>query len=199
MKKFKIKRPHLGFNGALEVGIMNIIPSHFIHDIQTINPFVFHLTLVPQNGINMLWDFLFTHKRRADFIKDIFLNVLGVLKPVQINAIHQWVILPSITNRNVKFNNQIFKSFNKILTKKQVWNMTNPFFIPNRTEKKNFLDFKRTSLFHQIGSWRWKLDQPKFPLILFLYKYQSSIVSKSWQLDRVFKIQLGASVLNKIV
>ena len=86
MKKFKIKRPHLGFNGALEVGIMNIIPFHFIHDIQTINPFVFNLNwcLVPQNGINMLWDFLFTLKRRADFIKDIFLNVLGVLKPVQI-------------------------------------------------------------------------------------------------------------------
>ena len=138
MKKLKIKKPHLGFNGALKVGIMNIIPFHFIHDIQTINPFVFNLNwcLVPQNGINMLWVFPFTYKRRADFIKDIFMNVLGVLKPVQINVIHQWVILPSITNRNVKFNNQIFKSFNKILTKKKVWNMTNPFFIPNRVEEK---------------------------------------------------------------
>ena len=54
--------------------------------------------------------------------------------------------------------------------------MTNPFFLPNRVEKK-----------------------PKFPLILFLYKYQSLIVSISWKLDRVFKIKLGASVLNKIV
>ena len=90
MKKVKVKRPQLGFNGALEVGIMNIILFHFIHDIQTINPFVFNLNrwLIPQNGINMLWDFLFTHKRRTDFFKDIFLNVLGVLKPVQINAIH---------------------------------------------------------------------------------------------------------------
>ena len=73
-KKFKIKRPQLDFNGALEVSIMNIIPFHFIHDIQTINPFIFNLNrcLIPQNGINMLWDFLFTHKRRADFIKNIF-------------------------------------------------------------------------------------------------------------------------------
>ena len=140
MKKFEVKRPQLGFNGALEIGIMNTIPFHLIHDIQTISPFVFNLnrSLVPQYGINMLRDFLFTHERRTDFIKDIFLNVLWVLKPIQINTIHQWVILPSITNRNVKFNNQIFKSFNKIMTKKKIRNMTNPFFIPNRVEEKLF-------------------------------------------------------------
>ena len=34
MKKFEVKRPQLGFNGALEVGIINIIPFHLIHNIQ---------------------------------------------------------------------------------------------------------------------------------------------------------------------
>ena len=64
MKQFKVKRPQLGFNGALEVGIMNIIPFHLIHNIQPIGPFVFNLnrSLVPQYGINMLWDFLVWNK-----------------------------------------------------------------------------------------------------------------------------------------
>ena len=91
MKRFKVKRPQLGFNGALEVGMMNIILFHLIHNIQTMQSICFNLnrSLVSQYRINILWDFLFTHKRRTDFIKDIFLNVLWVLKPIQINTIRQ--------------------------------------------------------------------------------------------------------------
>ena len=57
-QKLKVKRPQLGFNGALELGIMNIIPFYLINNIQTIRPFVldFHKSLVPRNGINMLWE-----------------------------------------------------------------------------------------------------------------------------------------------
>ena len=82
--------------------------------------------------------------------------ILGVLKPVQINAIHQIVIFSPITNGNVIFNNKILKSFNQVMAKEKVWNVTNPFLIPNGVEEEFFFDFKQTFLFHQIGSWRWK-------------------------------------------
>ena len=153
MKKFKVKKPQLCFN-HVHLKLVLWISFHSTSSTtsrQSVHLFSTDRSLVPQYEINMLWDFLFTHKRRTDFIKNIFLNVLWVLKPIQINTIHQWVILPSITNRNVKILNPDLQIFNKIMTKKKIWNMTDPLFIPNRLEE-NFLDFNRTPLFHQIGS-----------------------------------------------
>ena len=66
------------------------------------------------------------------------MNILGVLKPVQINAIHQIVIFSPITNGNVIFNNKILKSFNQVMAKEKVWNVTNPFLLPNRVEEEFF-------------------------------------------------------------
>ena len=67
------------------------------------------------------------------------MNILGVLKPVQINAIHQIVIFSPITNGNVIFNNKILKGFNQVMAKEKVWNVTNPFLIPNGVEEEFFL------------------------------------------------------------
>ena len=64
------------------------------------------------------------------------MNILGVLKPVRINAIHQIVIFSPITNGDVIFNNKILKSFNQIMAKEKVWNVTNPFLIPNGVEEE---------------------------------------------------------------
>ena len=146
----------------------------------------------------MFWDLLFTYKRSRNFVKNIILNILGVLEPVQINAIHQIVIFSPITNGNVIFNDKILKRFNQVMATEKVWNVTNSFLIPNGVEEELF-KFQANLFIHQIGSWRWKSDQPKFSIILFLYKYHNLIVSLSWQLGMVFKTQSGGLDLNKIV
>ena len=70
------------------------------------------------------------------------MNILGVLKPVQINAIHQIVIFSPITNGNIIFNNKILKIFNQVVAKEKVWNVTNPFLIPNGVEEELFFLFQ---------------------------------------------------------
>ena len=50
------------------------------------------------------------------------MNILGVLKLIQINVIHQIVIFSPITNGNVIFNNKILKSFNQVMAKGKVRN-----------------------------------------------------------------------------